>query len=151
MRDRRRPGAALAVAIAVIVTIVLGGTAASASSTRRSAAPDEVVGTLAPDDGDDPADTVPADTEPEGTAPEDTEPDETTPEGSTSDEDDPDDGLVGAGDIDDDIDPLYTAIALIGFVALLAVASWWMVRRDDPDAAPMPPDRDRDPPTGGLI
>ncbi len=30
-------------------------------------------------------------------------------------------------------------VLIVGFVALLAIASWWMVRRDDEDDRPSPP------------
>ncbi len=76
-----------------------------------------------------PSDTTPATTEP--APPETTVP---APEEST-----PDDTLVGAGEPDGEIDTTVAVIAIIGFVILLGVASWWMVRRSDPDAQPMPP------------
>ncbi len=79
-----------------------------------------------------PSDTTPATTEP---AP----PETTVPEDSTPDESTPDDTLVGAGNPDDDIDTTVAVIAIVGFVILLGVASWWMVRRSNPDAQPMPP------------
>ena len=75
---------------------------------------------------------TPETTESESTT-ETTEPDDSTPDTTI------DDALVGAGDPDSDIDTTTAAIAIIGFVALLGLASWWMVRRSDPDAAPMPP------------
>ena len=71
-------------------------------------------------------------TEPESTTAT-TEPDDSTPDTSIED------ALVGAGNPDSDIDTTTATIAVVGFVALLAMASWWMVRRSDPDAAPMPP------------
>jgi hypothetical protein len=78
----------------------------------------------------------------EPAAPDSTPPDSTTattePDDSTSDTS-LDDGLVGAGDPDSDIDTTTAAIAIVGFIALIGLASWWMVRRSDPDAAPMPP------------
>lgn len=59
-----------------------------------------------------------------------------------------DDTLVGAGDPDTDVDGTVAAIAVVGFLLLVAVAAWWMVRRSDPDAGPMPPAR---PPPSDLI
>jgi hypothetical protein len=84
---------------------------------------------------------------PESDTPDTTEPDSTTattePDDSTPDTS-IDDALVGAGEPDSDIDTTTAAIAVVGFVALLVLASWWMVRRSDPDAAPMPPQRPSD-------
>jgi hypothetical protein len=51
----------------------------------------------------------------------------------------PDDTLVGAGEPDSDIDGTVAAIAVVGFVLLVGVAAWWMVRRPNPDAEPHPP------------
>lgn len=79
-----------------------------------------------------PETTVPA-------APETTEPGDSTP----------DDTLVGAGDPDDDIDTTVAVLAVVGFAILLGVASWWMVRRSNPDAQPMPPTAG--PPPSDLI
>jgi hypothetical protein len=91
-------------------------------------------------------DTTPDPTVPDTTAPEattaTTEPDDSTPEDSTPGEsvaDLPgDDNLVGAGDPDSDINTTTATIAVVGFILLVAIASWWMVRRTDPDARPMP-------------
>ena len=92
--------------------------------------------TTAPSTGNAPEPTLEPDT-PETTEPESTtattEPDDSTPDTTI------DDTLVGAGDPDSNIDTTTAAIAVVGFVALLGLASWWMVRRFDPDAAPMPP------------
>ena len=82
---------------------------------------------------------TPDSTPPEST-PATTEPDDSTPDTSL------DDTLVGAGDPDSDIDTTTAALAVVGFIALIGLASWWMVRRSDPDAAPMPP-----PPPSDLI
>ena len=87
-----------------------------------------------------PSETTPATSEP--AVPETTEPIDT--EVTT-----PDDTLVGAGESDGEIDTPLTAIAVVGFVLLLALASWWMVRRSDPDAGPMPPPGG--PPSSDLI
>lgn len=92
--------------------------------------------TIAPSTASTPEPTLEPDT-PDTTEPESTtattEPDESTPDTTI------DDALVGAGDPDSNIDTTTAAIAVVGFVALLGLASWWMVRRSDPDAAPMPP------------
>jgi hypothetical protein len=74
----------------------------------------------------------PGTTEPESTTAT-TEPDDTAADTTIGD------ALVGAGDPDSDIDTTTAAIAVVGFIALIGLASWWMVRRSDPDAAPMPP------------
>lgn len=91
----------------------------------------------------------PTETAPEATVPDTTEPTEPTepPSEATS----PEDTLVGAGDPDTDIDGTVALIAVVGFVILLAVASWWMVRRSDPDAQPMPPRPTSGAPPSDLI
>jgi len=88
--------------------------------------------TIATSTGTTPEPDTPETTEPETTTAT-TEPDDSTADTAT------DDVLVGAGDPDSDINTTTAAIAVVGFVALLGLASWWMVRRSDPDAAPMPP------------
>jgi hypothetical protein len=45
---------------------------------------------------------------------------------------------------DDDSDGTVALIAVLGFVLLLVIASWWMVRRGDPDAQARPPAPDPD-------
>ena len=89
--------------------------------------------------------------EPTATAPEATVPDTTEPTEPPSEETSPGDTLVGAGDPDTDIDGTVALIAVVGFVILLAVASWWMVRRSDPDAEPMPPRPTSGAPPSDLI
>ena len=42
-------------------------------------------------------------------------------------------------------------LAVVGFVLLVGLASWWMVRRSDPDAEPMPPVPPSTPPPSDLI
>jgi hypothetical protein len=89
----------------------------------------------------------PSTVEPSATAPAPTEPtpvDTTTPESTdvAADTVAPDTTIVGADEADDEINATVTTIAVIGFILLLAVASWWMVRRRDPDAQPMPPAHD---------
>ena len=88
------------------------------------------------------------DTEPE---PADTEPDEP----ATTEPDDPDPGpqntLVGAGEPGYSVDPFDITLAIIGFITLVGPASWWMVRRDDPDADPTPPPDHPEPPIGDII
>jgi hypothetical protein len=84
----------------------------------------------------EPSETAPAPSEP---APTET----TSPESTdvTADSSAPD-TTVGTSEPDDDINRTVTVIAVIGFILLLGVASWWMVRRQDPDAQPMPPASD---------
>ncbi len=89
----------------------------------------------------EPPDTPPATAEP-------TPPDTTPPDTTTSP---PDETLVGAGDPDGEIDGSVAAIAVVGFLVLLAIASWWMVRRYDPDREPMPPRPPGDPPPSDLV
>ncbi len=62
-----------------------------------------------------------------------------------------DDTLVGAGEPDSDVDGTVAAIAIIGFVLLLAVAAWWMVRRSNPDGEPKPPAQPTGLPPSDLI
>ncbi len=90
--------------------------------------------------------TPPATVEPPETPPATAEP---TPTDATTSP--PDDTLVGAGDPDGEIDGTVAAIAVIGFVVLLAIASWWMVRRSNPDNQPMPPRPPGDSPPSDLI
>jgi hypothetical protein len=109
MRDIARGAAAIGVGMLCALGLSLPAAAALHSST------------------DVPSETTPETTEP--TPPETSEPDDSTP----------DDTLVGAGDPDDDVDTTVAVIAVVGFAILLGVASWWMVRRSNPDAQPMPP------------
>jgi len=73
--------------------------------------------------------TEPETTEPETTEPETTEPDTTEPDTTEPDTTD------GDGDSDD---PTVAIIAVVAFAALIGLASWWMVRRNDDDDAPHP-------------
>lgn len=114
MRDITRSAAAIGVGALCVLALSLPAAAAGP------------VGAVAP------SDTTPVSTEP--APPETTVPDDGAPDEST-----PDDTLVGAGTPDDDIDTTVAVVAVVGFVILLGVASWWMVRRSDPDAQPMPP------------
>ena len=88
----------------------------------------------------------PATVEPPDTPPATAEP--TPPDTTTAP---PDETLVGAGDPDGEIDGSVAAIAVVGFLVLLAVASWWMVRRFDPDREPMPPRPPGDLPPSDLV
>ena len=45
-----------------------------------------------------------------------------------------------SGHANDDDNSTLVALGIVGFVVLLAVAAWWMVRRDDPDRRPLPTD-----------
>ena len=119
MRDIARGAAAIGIGVLCALGLSLPATAALHPST---VAPSETT----------PETTVPA-------APETTEPEDSTP----------DDTLVGAGDPDDDIDTTVAVLAVVGFAILLGVASWWMVRRSNPDAQPMPPQGS--PPPSDLI
>lgn len=128
MTDRRRHGLTIAILVgAASVSIPSAGAGASTD--------DEATPTVAVTGEPSPGSSVPDDSAPDRTTPDTTEPG----------------GLIGAGEPDSHIDPLYTALAVLGFVGLVGVASWWMVRRDDPDAGPMPPRGDTDPPAGELI
>ena len=101
----------LAAVILAAAFVVLGF-----SGTAGATVPDSV--------GTTPSDstTVPPATD----APDDTFPnDNEVPSEETSEE--ADEGLDAA------------PIAIVGFVILLAIASWWMVRRDDADDQPSPP------------
>jgi hypothetical protein len=105
--------------------------APSATSARQhvwSIAPDSTV------DGSPEPTTEPSSPEPTGpdSTPVTSEPDTSTPTSQGDDE------LVGAGSPDSDVDSTTATIAVVGFVLLVALAGWWMVRRTDPDAEPMP-------------
>jgi hypothetical protein len=78
-----------------------------------------------------PPPTVPESSAPD-TTPDTIEPDDSIPSTSTEET------LIAAGDPDPDIDTTTAVTAIVGFILLVAVASWWMVRRSDPDADPMP-------------
>ena len=92
---------------------------------------------------------APEPTDPESSAPvttpDTTEPDDSVPSTSTEET------LIAAGDPDDDVDTTTAALAIIGFILLVAVAGWWMVRRTDPDAEPMPPRDGQTGPPSDLI
>jgi hypothetical protein len=129
-------------AAAVVLWAVPQGAAARGvwsglPSSMIATTPDPTPGTT-PDPTPDPTlePEAPDSTPPESTTESTTE--STEPEDSTSDTS-LDDALVGAGDPDSEIDTTTAAIAVVGFIALIGLASWWMVRRSDPDAAPMPP------------
>ena len=120
----------------VAALAVAASFAPSATSARQhvwSIAPDS---TVDGSPGTAPETTVSKPSIPEPTAPESTpatsEPDTSTPTSQGNDE------LVGAGSPDSDVDSTTAAIAVVGFVLLVALAGWWMVRRTDPDAEPMP-------------
>ncbi len=137
MRDAGR-WAALAV-----VTVSMWALPTDAVAARLWAAPDTTIVTSPePTIPDTTTDT----TTPETSGPDDSGLDDSGLDDSTPDDSMPDDALVGAGDPDSDVDTTTAAIAVVGFVALVVLASWWMVRRSDPDAEPMP----RQPP-GDLL
>jgi hypothetical protein len=59
---------------------------------------------------------------------------------------------AATGPTNDPVDPLTVVVALAGFAVLLGVAAWWMVRRVDPDAQPLPSsENDPDWPTDQMI
>ena len=117
----RRSAIAVVVLSACFFAVGTAGTAAATMpGFNESATPDTTPATDPPVDTS-PADTSPADTSPADTSPADTE----VLDGETVQEED--EGL--------DVAP----IALVGFVILIAVAGWWMVRRDDADDQPSPP------------
>jgi hypothetical protein len=88
-------------------------------------------------------------TEPDTTEPETTEPDTTEPESTApvTTEPGPADGN-GASD-----DTTVAIIAVVGFAALIGLAGWWMVRRNDIDDAqhPRPPTLDEPLPGQDLL
>jgi heme A synthase len=131
---------------AVAVSVWVGPSAVSARHDLWSSAPDSTVDEST---GTTTAPTTPEPSTPEPTTPEST-PDTSEPDSSTSAVPG-DDALIGSGDPDSDVDSTTAAIAVVGFVLLVALAGWWMVRRDDPDAEPMPPDHDRADPPSDLI
>ena len=89
-----------------------------------------------------PADSVPSEpptTDPETTEPPNTEPPTTRPAESV------DDG--------DDIGTAAAVLGILGFVALVGVAAWWMIRLGNEDDAPHPrrPAPDDPPPQQDLL
>ena len=121
MRDTAR-WPLLALALLAIGALPVGVARATFSSATAFASPVDSPETTA---STAPEPTIPS------TSPA-TDPDDSSPVTSTPDT------LVAAGEPDDNIDATTTSIAVVGFLLLLAIASWWMVRRSDPDAEPMP-------------
>ena len=80
---------------------------------------------------------VPITTEPDPTEPDSTEPDTTEP--------------VAVDTDGDAAENTVAVIAVIGFGALIALASWWMVRRRDVDDVPHPPAPDEPLPGQDLL
>ena len=68
-----------------------------------------------------PDDTAPETSEPETSDPETSEPVGTTPVDATDDQE------------SDDVNEVVAIVSVLAFVALVSVAAWWMVRRDDQD------------------
>ena len=66
-------------------------------------------------------DTAPETSEPETSDPETSEPVGTTPVDATDDQE------------SDDVNEVVAIVSVLAFVALVSVAAWWMVRRDDQD------------------
>ena len=118
----------------------------AASHNVWSAAPDSTIDQTT-DTTPDPIAPDPPDPESSApvTTPDTTEPDDSVPSTSTEET------LIAAGDPDDDVDTTTAALAIIGFILLVAVAGWWMVRRTDPDAEPMPPRDGQTGPPSDLI
>jgi hypothetical protein len=123
-------------ATGVAVAAWVAPSAASARQPFWSIAPDST------DDGS--PDTAPEPTAPDST-PATSEPDTSTSDAPANDE------LVGAGSPDSDVDSTTAAIAVVGFVLLVALAAWWMVRRSNPDAEPMPREHPEPGPPSDLI
>jgi hypothetical protein len=132
MRGIARGGAAVGVGVICALWLSLPAAAGERTLEGTAVAPSESASAVSES-------TSPDDTSPETTPdsePPDSEPPDTTPDAEPTT---PDDTLVGSGDPDGDVDTTRAVIAVVGFLALLAVASWWMVRRPDPDGRPMPP------------
>jgi len=53
----------------------------------------------------------------------------------------PDDSIVPSDESpeEEDEDLNVAPVAIVGFILLLAIASWWMIRQDDADDRPSPP------------
>ena len=109
VRQPLRSSIVTVVFAAILVVLGLAGTASASVPDTSVTDPSET--TTAPPATDSPADTAADDT--------------LIPSEETAQEED--EGL--------DVAP----IAIVGFVILLAIASWWMVRRDDEDDRPSPP------------
>lgn len=111
------------VAVSIVIG-VSGGRAAATSASLTAFTPNALV----------------AHQSVETTPEEPTTPDTTTPE--TPPETEPTDPTTEPGASDDPVDPLSVALGILGFVVLLAVAGWWMIKRVDPDSQPHPPPDD---------
>jgi hypothetical protein len=90
---------------------------------------------------DEPASTEPGTSQPDTTAPDTTAPDTTAPPTTEP--------VVATPATDGDDDAIVAVIGLAGFVALIAVAGWWMIRRNDDDDAPHPRSPQLDDPLPG--
>jgi hypothetical protein len=97
---------------------------AAVSSQPASAAGDN------PPNSTQPVMSEPDDTPTGDTTPDDTEPDETTPEDTT-----PGDGTTAGADggADGQDVTALTWLAVLGTLALVGVAAWWMVRHGEAD------------------
>lgn len=95
-----------------------------------------------------PADAAPP-TEPETSEPPTTEP-ETSEPSTTEPATDPAEGVDDDGD---DIETTAAVLGILGFIALVGVAAWWMVRLGNDDDAPHPrqPSLDDLPPQQDLM
>jgi hypothetical protein len=123
----------------VALAVWIAPSSTSARQHVSSIAPDS---TVEGSPGSPPEPTVSEPSTPEPSTPDTSEPDTSTSGSQENDE------LVGAGSPDSDVDSATAGIAVVGFVLLVALAGWWMVRRSNPDAEPMPRDHpDTGPPS----
>ncbi len=122
MTDRRRTRHLTAVVVAAVLTVAAGSEAAKATE----------------EPGDEPVATATVPAEPETTEPNTSEPNTTEPEDTEPPSSEPGAGTPARAADDDSVDTAAAIIGTIGFIALVAVAAWWMVRRNDGDDAPHP-------------
>ncbi len=129
----------LLTALVMLIGVLAVGSASATASTV-----DDPSGTTA-------TPTATATTVPEASAVPETSAPDSSPESTMPATSSPADTLIAAGEPDDSIDTTTATIAVVGFVLLVALASWWMVRRNDPDSEPMPRTPSQSPPPSDLI
>ena len=123
---RRRPARALGIVAFATFAAACSGADEISRTVGGTTPPDSTKATTPPSD----------DTTPDGSAPVTTPPDE-QPDNSepTDSEHSPDEQTPTTAPTDDAAaDPVVVGLAAAGFILLVGIAAWWMLRRDDPDA-----------------
>jgi hypothetical protein len=161
MSDRNRggvvaqPGRVLVRVVGLVAVLVLGAACSGADQIGQqtddppstdTGAPSEMIPDVpvtepaAPGDTASPDDSAPEAPPVEESSPDDSPPSTSPPEDGPDSTDPPADDDPAGGDDpgatgpeNDDVDPALVALALAGFVVLLGIAAWWMLRRADAD------------------